>query len=76
MKPPTHNPINPEKLLLSKWTAVVVQNKRKHFLVNRLIRDEQQKIVGCVLEAVIDHHEIEMPWQALKDPASWLSGWR
>lgn len=30
-------PINPHKLALSKWTAVVALNKEKHFLVTRVV---------------------------------------
>jgi len=67
--------INPEKLLLSKWTAVQPANKEKHFLVTRLDRDEQEIVVACVLEAVINHREIELDWQLLKDASTWLPGW-
>ncbi len=67
--------INPENLLLSKWTAVQPANKEKHFLVTRLDRDEQEIVVACVLEAVINHREIELDWQLLKDASSWLPGW-
>jgi tryptophan-rich hypothetical protein len=50
-------------------------NKEKHFLVTRLDRDEQEIVVACVLEAVINHREIELDWQLLKDASSWLPGW-
>jgi len=70
------NPINPEKLLLSKWTAVLPHNREKHFLVTRVIRNEQQTVVVCVLEAVINHREYELDWRLLKDAASWSPGWR
>ena len=76
MKPTAKNPINPEKLLLSKWTAVVVREKQKHFIVTQLQRDEQQRVYGCILEAVINHQEYELDWQVLKDPGLWLPGWR
>ncbi len=67
--------INPEKLLLSKWTAVKPSNKEKHFLVTRLIRDEQEIVVTCLLEAVINHSEVELDWYLLKDASTWLPGW-
>ena len=67
--------INPEKLLLSKWTAVKPVNKEKHFLVTQLIRDEQEIVVACVLEAVINHRENELDWHVLKDASIWLPGW-
>jgi tryptophan-rich hypothetical protein len=47
-----NTPINPEKLLLSKWTAVQPRNKENHFIVTRLIRNEQEEtVVECILEA-------------------------
>jgi tryptophan-rich hypothetical protein len=67
--------INPNKLLLSKWTAVRPINKEKHFLVTRLIRDEQEVLVACVLEAVINHREYEMDWRQLTDSGIWQTGW-
>ena len=67
--------INPGKLLLKKWTAVQPCNKEKCFLVMRLIRDEQEIVVDCILEAVINHREYELDWHVLKDASSWLPGW-
>lgn len=71
-----HNQINPDKLLLSKWTAVEPQNKEKHFLVTRVIKDEQLSVVACILEAVFSGREYEHDWRVLKDAGSWLMGWR
>jgi len=34
------NRLNPRKLLLSKWTAALPQNREKHFLVSELFCDE------------------------------------
>ena len=34
------NPLNPKKLLLTKWTAVKPIAKQKHFLVSRVIQPE------------------------------------
>ena len=76
MNKPANNTINPEKLLLSKWTAVQPQSKEKHFLVTGVIRNEQQIVVVCVLEAVINHREYELDWRLLKDADVWLPGWR
>ena len=76
MKRQTNNQINPDKLLLSKWTAVQPHNKEKHFLVTRVIRNEQEIVVACILEAVIYHKEYELDWHLLKDAFSWLPGWR
>lgn len=67
--------INPAKLRLSKWTALKPEHKEKHFLVTHLIRDEQETIVACVLEAVINHREYEMDWRELKNVEVWQMGW-
>ena len=41
------NRLNPEKLALSKWTAVLPIGKRKHFLVSELIRDERDVVASA-----------------------------
>ncbi len=71
-----NNQINPNKLLLSKWTAVKPQKKEKHFWVTRVIKDEQLFVVACILEAVFSGREYELDWRVLKDADSWLMGWR
>jgi tryptophan-rich hypothetical protein len=70
------NQINPNKLLLSKWTAVAPKHKERHFMVIKLIRDEEQEIIACELEAVINNNSYEINWQILKDSSCWLMGWR
>ena len=34
------NPLNPKKLLLTKWTAVKPVAKQKHFLVIKVVQPE------------------------------------
>ena len=46
------NRINPKKLLHSKWTKVHITNKEKHFMVTKVTYDEEQNVVGCIMEAV------------------------
>jgi tryptophan-rich hypothetical protein len=70
------NQINPNKLLLSKWTAVAPKQKERHFMVIKLIRDEEQEIIACKLEAVINNNSYEIDWQVLKDSSLWLMGWQ
>lgn len=70
------NAINPEKLHHSKWTAAKPRNKEKHFLVTALECDEEENVVAVVLEAVYTRRETTLPWQDLKDDATWLMGWR
>lgn len=69
------NQINPNKLLLSKWTAVAPQNKEKHFLVSKLLRDELENITGCVLEAVLTQRAETIDWHRLQDERCWRQGW-
>ncbi|MDO9214549.1 MAG: TIGR02450 family Trp-rich protein [Methylococcales bacterium] len=70
------NQINPNKLLLSKWTAVKPQQKERHFIVTKLIRAENEDIIACQLEAVINNNSYEIAWQTLKDSSCWLMGWQ
>lgn len=68
--------LNPDKLLLSKWTAVVPQNRERHFLVSRLLRDEVDRVIGCELESVLTRRVQSLDWRALQDEAVWQQGWR
>ena len=71
------NLLSPKKLLLSKWTAVKPSNKRKHFLVSKVVLPEppEQAIEFVELEAVFDQHIRVIPWRELKDSEIWLQGW-
>lgn len=70
------NRINPEKLLLSKWTAVKPLQRRKHFIVTELVRDAEEVVVACLIEAVIDKYVVELDWQQLRDQEHWKMGWK
>jgi tryptophan-rich hypothetical protein len=71
------NPLNPKKLLLSKWTAVTPSHKRKHFLVSKVILPEiaEAPIEFVEIEAVFDKKIQVIPWRELKDNKIWLQGW-
>jgi tryptophan-rich hypothetical protein len=69
------NQINPNKLLLSKWTAVKPKQKEHHFIVTKLLRSDTEEIIACELEAVINKNIYEIEWQVLKDSSCWLMGW-
>lgn len=71
------NPLNPKKLLLSKWTAVKPSHKRKHFLVSKVILPElpDAAIEFIELEAVFDKSTQVIPWRDLKETEIWLQGW-
>lgn len=69
------NPINPRKLLHSKWTAVSPQRKEKHFMVTKVTFDEEGNVTLCLLEAVLTKREEAIDWQVLKNPDTWRQGW-
>ena len=71
------NLLSPKKLLLTKWTAVHPSDKRKHFLVSKVILPDlpQQAIEYVELEAVIDKHIQRISWRELSNSAVWLQGW-
>ncbi len=69
------NKFNPMKLMLSKWTAVQPKNREKHFIVTELIRDEQENIIACQIEAVVTGKSSTIDWVMLKDSRIWSMGW-
>lgn len=70
------NRFNPDKLLLSKWTAAHPQNKEKHFLVIDLLRDEEGVVQQIELQAVYSRRSQWMSWEPLRSDQDWLVGWR
>jgi tryptophan-rich hypothetical protein len=71
------NPIQPKKLLLSKWTAVQPVAKDKHLLVSKIIIPDSpdMAIEWIELEAVFSKTITRMRWQDLRDTAMWKQGW-
>ena len=67
--------LNPNKLLLSKWTATRPKNKEKHFIVTELIRDEDEQVTDIILEAVYTKNAYQLSWQTLFDDL-WQQGWK
>ena len=70
------NRLNPDKLLMSKWTAAQPVRRERHFIVTRLIRTGDETIIGCVLDAVINNNTYEIDWRELQDSTRWLAGWK
>ncbi|MNJ03364.1 hypothetical protein D3C73_1636500 [compost metagenome] len=70
------NRINPQKLLLSKWTAAQPLNREKHFLVTELFRDEEGTVLEVELQAVLTKRAERLDWQVLKNNDHWLLGWQ
>ena len=71
------NPLNPKKLLLSKWTAVTPVAKQKHFLVSRVVRPEldTDPVEWVEIEAVFSKATQIIRWRELQDDAVWRQGW-
>ena len=51
------NPLNPKKLLLTKWTAIKPVAKQKHFLVSRVIQPDDP---ADPIEQVFNGHKTEL----------------
>jgi tryptophan-rich hypothetical protein len=70
------NPINPKKLLNSKWTAMQPENKQKHFMITAVEFDDEQNVVSCIIQALMDKHEAAIDWRDLRDKKKWGQGWK
>jgi tryptophan-rich hypothetical protein len=71
------NPLNPKKLLLTKWTAVKPIAKQKHFLVSRVVEPELEtdRVVSLEIEAVFSKDTQVIAWRDLQDDSAWRQGW-
>jgi len=71
------NPLNPKKLLLTKWTAVKPLAKQKHFLVSRVIQPDlpTDPVVSVEIEAVFSKATQVIAWRELQDGSVWRQGW-
>ena len=71
------NPLNPKKLLLTKWTAVKPIAKQKHFLVSRVIQPDlpTDPVVSVEIEAVFSKATQVIAWRELQDKSVWRQGW-
>ena len=71
------NPLNPKKLLLTKWTAVTPVSKQKHFLVSRVIQPVLaiDPVVLVEIEAVFSKATQVIAWRELQDEGVWRQGW-
>ena len=71
------NPVNPKKLLLSKWTAVRPMRKDKHFLIAKVIEPlvAGDKIEWVEIEAVYSRATQRVAWRELQNEEVWKRGW-
>ncbi|VXC95100.1 conserved hypothetical protein [Pseudomonas sp. 9AZ] len=72
---PAKHRLNPRKLLLSKWTAVLPQNREKHFLVTELFCDEEGTVLQIELQAVLNQRCQRLDWRVLENAEHWRMGW-
>ena len=70
-------PVNPKKLLLTKWTAVTPVAKQKHFLVSKVIQPDEPggPIEWVELESVFSNATQVIEWRALQNSDVWRVGW-
>ena len=71
------NPLNPKKLMLSKWAAVTPVAKQKHFLVSKVIEPAQltDAIEYVEIEAVFSKATQIISWRDLQNDTIWRQGW-
>ena len=71
------NPLNPKKLLLTKWTAVTPIAKQKHFLVSKVIQPElpTDPIEWVEIQAVFSKTIQTIAWRDLQNDTVWRQGW-
>ena len=71
------NPLNPKKLLLTKWTAVKPTDKQKHFLVSRVIQPElvTDPVEFVEIESVFSKATQIIQWRELQNDEVWRQGW-
>ena len=70
------NKISSKKLLNTKWTLVTPSSKEKHFLITKLVFDEDNIVTHCLIEAVISNRIELINWKDLKESERWLQGWK
>ena len=71
------NPLNPKKLLLTKWTAIKPIAKQKHFLVSRVIEPDlpTDPVVSVEIDAVFSKATPVIAWRELQDDSVWRQCW-
>ena len=71
------NPLNPKKLLLTKWTAVTPLAKQKHFLVSRVITPDlpTDPIELVEIGSVFSKATQLIAWRDLQNAEVWRQGW-
>ncbi|NNJ95911.1 MAG: TIGR02450 family Trp-rich protein [Gammaproteobacteria bacterium] len=63
-------------MLYPEFPRLKPQREQKHFIVTRLIRSEDNRVIACELEAVVNHQIRTIDWRELKDNSCWAMGWK
>ena len=53
-----------------------VTKKEKHFIVTKVMFDDEQKVTQCIIEAAMTKREYDINWRDLKDTSKWRMGWK
>ncbi|MEM7538748.1 MAG: TIGR02450 family Trp-rich protein [Chloroflexota bacterium] len=69
------NRLNHKKLLHSKWTAVHPQNKEKHFVLTRIVKDNTGVIASVEMQSILSKKRRMILRSALEDDSQWSIGW-
>ncbi len=69
------NKVSPKALRQSKWTKANVTNKEKHFVITEVEFDDDQRVITCVIEAVMNNNQYSIDWCDLKNKDEWRMGW-
>ena len=68
--------IDRKKLLNSAWTAVMPQDREKHFRVHSLVEGGGGRVRAVRLQALIGGAIYCVDLEALEDVDRWRRGWR
>ncbi len=68
---------HPKKLVDSKWTAVVPEDREKHFIVTRVLDAETVAVraPSVELRCLLTKRSRIVPQSDLRDPERWRPGW-
>ena len=69
------NRLNHKKLLHSKWTAIHPQNKEKHFVLTRIVKDKTGFIIHVEMQSILSKKRRMILRSALEDDNQWHIGW-
>lgn len=53
-----------------------ISNKEKHFIITKVLFDDEQRVIECIIQAVITKREMAIDWRILKNANQWKLGWK